>query len=556
MCRPRTTSFALLALVLLVAVLPACTNQARTPPSAGADGPVDQGPAQPLEKGNIQTGDAAVGREVFRFETFGNEGFWTDAVRLPEGLVKAGVTPMMALELGVLIDADALDEGTLRTLKQQLQADSSGTSSELLNDPKALVMLVNANAVIGMPIKDSNGDGRLDVASGDKVGASCALCHTITDKSVFAIPNGGSIGSRIDGPANHDLQMGKILASAANSRALYPVLQLSLHAHGGKTLGRAPVGLTETSTEADVDAYLSNPEFYPVGMFDDSFDGNGDPMHNMPLFRQDLAGPYGSEGTFAVLDNFSNLIYTALFDQTMLTTPGGRALLRKLAGPAGAEIADDYVKILEETNVKGYPYVNAAPHPEPGSLAAPLGVRVDNSKLLALNAYQVSMPAPAGAEVDVTLAARGRHVFRTAGCTECHNVQQNLRVPSFVVPMETIYPGDDPVVLAQRKGPLNPILNTPPTAIEGTPLSVFDDKMAVINASIRGGIRGTAMPLLLDLARKPVFLHDNSVASLELLFDASRGPTAPHPFYVQEEQRAAVIEFLHGLDTDEEAGNR
>ena len=30
-------------------------------------------------------------------------------------------------------------------------------------------------------------------------------------------------------------------------------------------------------------------------MFDDTVDGNGDPMHDIPSFRQDLAAPYGSE---------------------------------------------------------------------------------------------------------------------------------------------------------------------------------------------------------------------------------------------------------------------
>ncbi|HXH01390.1 MAG TPA: hypothetical protein VNI56_04290, partial [Xanthomonadaceae bacterium] len=86
-------------------------------------------------------------------------------------------------------------------------------------------------------------------------------------------------------------------------------------------------------------------------MFDDSFDGNGDPMHNTPQFRGDLAAPYGSEGLITRLDNFSNLVYTSLFDQTMLTTPGGRKLLHTLGGAAGDEIADDYVKILKATNV-------------------------------------------------------------------------------------------------------------------------------------------------------------------------------------------------------------
>lgn len=74
--------------------------------------------------------------------------------------------------------------------------------------------------------------------------------------------------------------------------------------------------MTENSSEADVDAYLTNQDFYPVGMFDDTVDGNGDPMHNMPLFRQELAFPFGSEGAIAKLDNFSNLVYTALLDPT------------------------------------------------------------------------------------------------------------------------------------------------------------------------------------------------------------------------------------------------
>ena len=67
-------------------------------------------------------------------------------------------------------------------------------------------------------------------------------------------------------------------------------------------------------------------------MFDDTFDGNGDPMHITPLFRQDLAAPFGSDGSIARFDNFSNLVYTILFDPTNLTTPGGRALLHKLTG--------------------------------------------------------------------------------------------------------------------------------------------------------------------------------------------------------------------------------
>lgn len=515
----------ILALVAVAFVRFGVTAQDRIP-RATPDGPDTREKPVPHE-----TGNAAAGRDVFRFETFGNEGFWTDAVRLPKGVEKAKLTPIQALKAGLSVDVEALDAATQQAVAAELKTDLSPKNAPLLNDPKTTMKLIEANAVIGM------------VPKGGKVGASCALCHTITDKSVFDLPNGGSIGRRLDGRAVHTINLGAIFAMADNSRALYPVLQLSLKANGDKTIGRAPKGLTEKSSEKEVDAYLSNPSFYPVGMFDDSFDGNGDPMHNTPLFRQDLAFPFGSEGALAKLDNFSNLVYTGLFDQTTLTTPGGRAFLHKLGGAAGDEIADDYVKILKDTGVKGYPFVTASAHPMPGSEEAPLGVRVDNQKLLDMNAYLDSLPAPAGVDGDRQAIARGRQLFRTVGCTGCHNVDQSKFVPPFIVPMKTIFPGDNPLLLAQRMPPLNPVLNTAG--------NIFDDKMAIVNASLRGKERGIALPLLLDLARKPVFLHDNSVPTLDNLLNPSRGPQAPHPFYLSDgAQRADMAEFLRSLDTD------
>ncbi|MEP6705857.1 MAG: hypothetical protein ABJB34_13705, partial [Acidobacteriota bacterium] len=489
-----------------------------------------------------QDGNAASGREVFRNETFGNEGFWTDAARVPQGVVKSKLTPLKALQVGLSVDVDALDAATQQAVAAELKKDPTGATSKLFNDPKTTIKLLNANSVIGLVVKDSNGDGKLDVAKGDKVGVSCALCHTMTDAAILNVPSGGTIGHRLDGRAAHTLNMGAIFATAANSRALYPLLQLALDANKGKTLGRAPKGLTEKSSEKDVDGYLTTPAFYPVGMFDDSVDGNGDPMHNTPLFRQDLAAPYGSEGAIAKLDNFSNLVYTALFDPTNLTTPGGRAFLHKLGGAAGDEIADDYVKVLKDTKVKGYPFVRAAPSSMPGSEEAPIGFRVDNQKLLDLNAYLVSLQAPDGEHGDGRIIANGRNRFRTEGCATCHNVSQSRPVPTTIVPMKTIFPGDNPVTLAQRMPPLNPVMDT-----NG---NLFDDKMAVVNASIRGEIRGIGLPLLLDLARKPVFLHDNSVSTLEMLFDPSRGMNAPHPFYISDMTgRSELVAFLRSLDT-------
>ena len=193
-------------------------------------------------------------------------------------------------------------------------------------------------------------------------------------------------------------------------------------------------------------------------------------------------------------------------------------------------------------------FVTANVHPMPGSEEAPLGLRVDNTKLLDLSAYLDSLPAPLGVEGDRQAVARGRQLFRTVGCTGCHNVDQSKPVPAFIVPMKTIFPGDDPVVLAQRTPPLNPV--------ENTVTNIFDDKMAVVNASLRGEERGIALPLLLDLARKPVFLHDNSVPNLDSLLNPSRGPMAPHPFYLSGAgQRADMAEFLRSLGTNLPGGN-
>lgn len=490
-------------------------------------GPAVQG--QPLPQ---QMGDATLGRDVFRFETFGNEGFWTDAVRLPAGIKAAGVTPLQALQLGLQVDADMVDPATKAQLAAELSADPTGRSSKILNDPAMTAKLIQAGAVIGMSPRNG------------KVGVSCALCHTMSDASVFKVPEGGSIGRRIDGLANHDLNLGRIFATAANTRALYTSAELLLAANHGKTLGRAPTGLTANSTEAEFDAYFNNPQYYPVGMFDDTFDGNGDPMHNMPLFRQDLAAPYGSTGLFTKIDDFSNLVYTTLFDPTMLTTPGGRAFVHTLAGAAGDEMVNNYVRILAETGVTGYPFVAPQAHGggHVGTLTTPIGFRVDDRKLLAMNAYLASLMAPPGLAGDPGAIMRGRQVFASSGCAACHNADQSRPVPTTIHPMRQIFPGDRPVVLAQRMPPLNPVLNTPG--------SFFDDKMAIVNASIRGEKRGIAMPLLLDLARKPVFLHDNSVPSLEALFDPRRGALAPHPIYVRDEaRRADLVAFLKSLDT-------
>ncbi len=484
-------------------------------------------------------GRAAAGRDVFRFETFGNEGFWTDAARMPKGMMDAKVTPLDALKAGLLVDVDAVPKAMRDKMAAELKTDLSVENAPMLNDPMTTVKLIEANAVIGIVPKDSNGDGKIDLASGDKVGVSCALCHTITDKSVHDVPGAGSIGRRIDGPAALQLNMGKLLAMAANSRAVYPNLQVTL---GGKTIGRAPTGLTPDSTEAEVDAYLSNPQFYPIGTFDETQDGHGNSVINTPLFRQDLAAPYGSAGEFAKLVDISNGSYTTNLDPTTLLTPEGREFLKIKAGAAGEQLANDYAKVLADTGVTGFPFVKAAVVGNVGDPASPVGRRVDEQKLADMKAYLEALQAPKGGKVDPAASARGRKVFVAANCTACHNVNQGKPVARTLVDMKTIFPGYEPAVLAKRDPPLSAIQDSPGT---------FDDKMIVVDASDRGAKRGNAIPMLLDLDRRTVLLHDVSVNGFDALLDPGRGASAPHPFYIAETgRRADLIQFLRGLQVE------
>ncbi|RZK22289.1 MAG: c-type cytochrome [Hymenobacter sp.] len=477
---------------------------------------------------SLRPGSVEAGRDVYRFETFGTEGFWTDAVRMPQGMAAAKLTVLDALKAGVSFDVDAIPADLKTAFSQEIKTDLSPAKAPKLNDPATMTALVKANAVIGM------------VPKGGKVGVTCSLCHAITDKSMYEVTGKGTIGKRIDGPTPHGLHVGKLLATGANTRALFTTAQLQNP--DGSTIGRAPKGLTATSTEAEFDAYFSNPKYYPIGSFDDSPDGNGNPIHIQPFFRQDLAAPYGSSGQNSDLNDFNNTVYTALFDQSNLLSPGGIKFIHALGATAGDSMLAGYKRVLAATGVTGYPFVAAHLQGKAGDPPTPTGKRVEEQKLRDLQAYVNSLQAPKGVVANAALVAKGKALFVAQNCTQCHSTNQGIAVQSRLIPMNTIWPGYAPKVLAQRTPPLTPIQNA---------LGTFDDKMIVVDASPGGGIRGNALPLLLDLARKPVFLHDDSVHSLDELFDPKRGKTAPHPFYVMTPtQRTELVAYMKSLDTD------
>ena len=552
----------------------------------GAAGPTDQATNQFVHP----TGDVNVGRDVFRFETFGNEGFWTRVLRLPQGMKAAGVTPLQALALGISVDIEKVPAAMVPVIAAELKTDLAPTNAPALNNPATTEALIEANAVIGvsarnikLPLNGTLDIDDSDVYAGESVGITCAFCHSITDGSIYkptAGKRGGTIGKRLDGQTNHDLEVGKAIAAGTNSRAYYPTLALNLSANMGKSLSRKGPGvglISAAATEAEVDAYLGDPELYPIGMFDDGPDGNGAPMHITPFFRTDLGAPWGSEGSIHLLHNFSNLVYTALLDPTDLTTEGGKKFLMERGGAAGLELVANYEAILADIGVpkggqNGYPFVGRTTRLLDGAaqtptgvaigLAAgakvedsPIGMRVDETKNFAMNGYLNTLRPPRGDKSDPAGIAAGRIVFREQ-CTTCHRDDQSIFVPQNISPYNSSvelysaapkrpdlfvsYVGE--LLSSRSASGLAPVRNAPGT---------FDDKLVIIDASNQGQPRGSALPLLMDLARKPVFLHDDSVNSLDELLDPARGAAVPHPFSVADAaKRAAVVKFLKSLDDD------
>ncbi len=141
----------------------------------------------------------ADGKQIFRFDTMGDEQLWTDKLRLHE-VVEKNVDPMTALKVGLKVDADVLPAGILEKVD--------------LKSPATTVALLKMNAIVGIQAEvDANNHIT-------KIGVTCALCHSTVDNSVMP-----GIGHRQDGWPNRDLNVGAIIALSpalsADKKAVY-----------------------------------------------------------------------------------------------------------------------------------------------------------------------------------------------------------------------------------------------------------------------------------------------------------------------------------------------
>src|SRR5437762_1183076 len=115
------------------------------------------------------------GRHTFRFDTFGDQAFWGDTLKLHRAIegaalggVGPGVSPRTALAVGLKIDIDALPS------KERGQIERGAVN---LDNPAVTVALLELDAVVGVKGFFAAG-GTLQ-----SVGIQCTLCHSTVDDS-------------------------------------------------------------------------------------------------------------------------------------------------------------------------------------------------------------------------------------------------------------------------------------------------------------------------------------------------------------------------------------
>ena len=305
------------------------------------------------------------GRQIFRFDTFGDEVFWGDTLKLhraiagaANGGVGSGVSPKTALAVGLKVDADALPAAVVSGIK-------SGAVN--LDDPKTTLALLQLNAVVGVT-------GHFDSAGRmSSIGLQCAICHSTVDDS-FA----PGIGHRLDGWPNRDLNVGAIVALSPDLSAVDSLLGVD-DATTRKVLASWGPG------KFDAELFLDGKAFQP--------DGRSAATLIPPAFG--LAGV-----NLHTYTGWGSVTYWNAFVANLEMHGKGNFTDARLADPVQFPVAAraGFAKVR-----------NADDQITP--------------KLAALHAYQLSIPAPTppAASFDAAAAARGDDLFNgKAKCSNCH----------------------------------------------------------------------------------------------------------------------------------------
>jgi hypothetical protein len=156
------------------------------PASAQMGGRETDKAASELAKGSLEEG-----RDIFRFDTFGDEQLWTDTLRMQNAI--KNLSPRTALSVGLKVDSGALPP-------ELIEAIQAGEVN--LDDPAVTIELLELNAIVGVIGKVVGPNDTLKT-----IGITCALCHSTVDDAIAP-----GIGRRRDGWPNRTLNVGAIIA--------------------------------------------------------------------------------------------------------------------------------------------------------------------------------------------------------------------------------------------------------------------------------------------------------------------------------------------------------
>jgi hypothetical protein len=200
------------------------------------------------------------GQRIFRFDTFGDQAFWGDTLKLHQAIegsklggVGPGLSPKSALAVGLKVDVSALPKDLLEQIKH---------GQVNLDDPATTVALLKLNAVVGVTGFFSS-SGTLQ-----SIGIQCALCHSTG--AIQPSPGTGCVGARLDGWPNRDLNVGAIIALAPDLTVLANLLNTT-QANVRGVLGTWGPG--KFDAELLLDGKASNPQ----QMTDGTMTGTGVP---------------------------------------------------------------------------------------------------------------------------------------------------------------------------------------------------------------------------------------------------------------------------------------
>ena len=157
----------------------------------------------------------ARGRDVFMYETFGNEDFFGDVLGLHTLL--NGVPPVAAVGLGVQVDINRVPQ----PIVDVMIGNDFAAKQAALQDAAITRALIKAGAVIGVV-------GRYDDPASDvmtSAAITCSLCHVNASTTEFELSPGQKtalpIGQpQFDGVPNNALDAGEILALTPTAQAL------------------------------------------------------------------------------------------------------------------------------------------------------------------------------------------------------------------------------------------------------------------------------------------------------------------------------------------------